>query len=173
MSKHSAQFIALTIALSSFVPAIAADAPTPGQAKSANKRHLGFPFKKQIAARFFAQQPSDPSQLSYPPAPPAPPGQLVAPPGESPYYPVRKDGQPYVNSVDTRTNQTTTQNRFKYDPVWDGLVRSDFDSYSIIGRGQRSMSTWPESNEFSVYRVGTRINKMFERWMGFDPYEFR
>lgn len=171
MTKHNAQILALSLMLAGYVPAIAADNSSGNQQPT--KKHLGFPFKKSIAARFFAQQPSDPSQLSYPPAPPAPSGQLVPPPGENPYFPVRKDGQPYVNNNDIHTNQTQTLNRFKYWPELDGLVRSDFDAYSIIGRGQRSMATWPEQNEFSVYRVGTRINKMFERWMGYDPYELR
>ncbi len=173
MTKHNAQLLALTLVLTSFVPAIAADQPANNSAKQPTKRHLGFPSPKRIAARFFAQQPSDPSQFAYPPAPPPPSGQLVAPPGENPYWAVRKDGQPYVNSADIRTNQTPTQNRTKYEPEWEGLVRSDFDSYSNPGRGERNFASWPEKNEFSVYRVGTRFNKMFERWMGFDPYEIR
>ncbi len=96
-------------------------------------------------------------------------GKLVRPPGESSYFPVREDGQPYMLNVDTTVNMTETINQFYYDPKWRGEVWVPFDQFSAIERGTRAMATWKEYDEFSELRKFNKIHKFFERSSGFGP----
>ncbi|MDZ4833577.1 MAG: hypothetical protein SGJ27_07330 [Candidatus Melainabacteria bacterium] len=95
--------------------------------------------------------------------------QLVPPPGEGLYFPIREDGQDYILNVDTTVNLTTSLNKFYYDLKWRGEVWSPFDQVSMIERQTRLMSTWKEYDEFSELRKFNIIHKFFERASGFGP----
>ncbi|MDX1987338.1 MAG: hypothetical protein SFV17_11680 [Candidatus Obscuribacter sp.] len=107
-----------------------------------------------------------------PPEPPAPmpsPDNLVPPPGEEIYFPVRADGQPFLLNIDTTINLTDAISSFYYDPKWRGEVWAPFDQVSLIERSTRLMSTWQEYDQFSQYRILNVINKKLEKYSGFGP----
>lgn len=107
-----------------------------------------------------------------PPEPPAPmpsPDNLVPPPSEEIYFPVRADGQPFLLNIDTTINLTDAISSFYYDPKWRGEVWAPFDQVSLIERSTRLMSTWQEYDQFSQYRILNTINKKLEKYSGFGP----
>lgn len=107
-----------------------------------------------------------------PPEPPAPlpsPDNLVPPPSEEIYFPVRADGQPFLLNIDTTINLTDAISSFYYDPKWRGEVWAPFDQVSLIERSTRLMSTWPEYDQFSQFRIFNVINKKLEKYSGFGP----
>ncbi len=123
--------------------------------------HLGTP---QTLAWFRKKQ--------LPPEPPAPmpsPDNLVPPPSEEIYFPVRADGQPFLLNIDTTINLTDAISSFYYDPKWRGEVWAPFDQVSLIERSTRLMSTWQEYDQFSQYRIFNVINKKLEKYSGFGP----
>ncbi len=91
------------------------------------------------------------------------------PPGESIYFPVRTDGQPYVLNVDRTVNLTSALNQFYYNPKWRGEVWTPFDQFDSIERATRLMGTWREYDEFSSLRVFNGFHKFFEKYSGFGP----
>ena len=99
----------------------------------------------------------------------SPDGRLVSPPGESSYFPVREDGQPYLLNVDVSVNMTRSLNQFYYDPKWRGEEWVPFDQVTLIESGTRLMSTWKEYDEFSTLRVMNGFHKFFEKYSGFGP----
>lgn len=107
--------------------------------------------------------------LPEPAAPPPSPDNLVPPPGEEIYFPVRADGQPFLLNIDTTINLTDALSSFYYDPKWRGEVWAPFDQVSLIERSTRLMSTWKEYDQFSFYRVLNGVNKRLERMSGFGP----
>ncbi|MBZ0186414.1 MAG: hypothetical protein K8F91_09225 [Candidatus Obscuribacterales bacterium] len=96
-------------------------------------------------------------------------GDLVPPPAENEYFPVREDGQAYMLNVDSTVNLTTALNRFYYDPKWRGEVWVPYDQVSAIERATRLMSTWKEYDEFSELRIFNKWHKFWERASGFGP----
>ncbi|MBK8219725.1 MAG: hypothetical protein IPK73_01765 [Candidatus Obscuribacter sp.] len=104
-----------------------------------------------------------------PPAPMPSPDNLVPPPSEEIYFPVRADGQPFLLNIDTTINLTDAISSFYYDPKWRGEVWAPFDQVSLIERSTRLMSTWPEYDQFSQYRIFNVINKKLEKYSGFGP----
>jgi len=107
--------------------------------------------------------------ILYPSAPMPPRDRLVVPPGESIYFPVRTDGQPYVLNVDRTVNLTSALNQFYYNPKWRGEVWTPFDQFDSIERATRLMGTWREYDEFSSLRVFNGFHKFFEKYSGFGP----
>lgn len=107
--------------------------------------------------------------LPEPAAPEPAPDNLVPPPSEEIYFPVRADGQPFLLNIDTTINLTDSISSFYYDPKWRGEVWAPFDQVSLIERSTRLMSTWPEYDQFSYYRVLNGVNKRLERMSGFGP----
>lgn len=107
--------------------------------------------------------------LPEPAAPEPSPDNLVPPPSEEIYFPVRTDGQPFLLNIDTTINLTDSISSFYYDPKWRGEVWAPFDQVSLIERSTRLMSTWPEYDQFSYYRVLNGVNKRLERMSGFGP----
>lgn len=95
--------------------------------------------------------------------------RAVLPPMEMQYFPVNPDGTPIVLDIDTTVNFTDALNRFYYDPKWRGEVWVPFNQWSISERATRLMSTWPEYDEFSIYRKLNHVHKFFERYSGFGP----
>ncbi len=94
---------------------------------------------------------------------------LISPPGERTEFPVRQDGQAFVLNVDTTTNMTDAINSFYFNPKWEGEVWAPFDQVELIERASRTMNTWPEYNSETMFRFGTGVAKLFERWSGFGP----
>lgn len=107
--------------------------------------------------------------LPEPPAVEAPVDLLVTPPGEEIYFPVRPDGQPFLVNIDTTVNLTDKINGFYYDPKFRGEVWAPFDQVSLIERATRMMATWPEYDQFSIYRKLNGVHKFFEKYSGFGP----
>lgn len=107
--------------------------------------------------------------ILYPPAPEPRRDQLVPPPGENRYFPVRPDSQPFVLNVDSTVNLTAALNEFYFNPKWCGEDWAPFDQVEAIERACRLMSTWREYNEANVYNSLTPVNKFFERVSGFGP----
>jgi hypothetical protein len=107
--------------------------------------------------------------LSYPKAPMPPAGKIVVPPQESPFFPLRPDGQAFVLDIDSTVNQTDALNRFYYDPSWRGEVWQPYDSYTLAEKGVRLMTTWPQYDAATQSRKFTRIHQWFEKWSGFGP----
>jgi hypothetical protein len=107
--------------------------------------------------------------LPEPPAVEAPVDLLVTPPGEEVYFPVRPDGQPFLVNIDTTVNLTDKINGFYYDPKFRGEVWAPFDQVSLIERATRMMATWPEYDQFSIYRKFNGVHKFFEKYSGFGP----
>jgi hypothetical protein len=105
----------------------------------------------------------------YPPIPSPNPNKLVPPPSEEIYFPVRKDGQPFMLNVDTTVNLTAALNDFYYDPKWRGEVWVPFDQVDTIERAARLMSTWPEYDQENIFRRFTGLSKFFEKYSGFGP----
>lgn len=135
--------------------------------KAGSSTSITPPLKDAIPDRLLIGKKIPP--LVKPPAREPDKNNLVPPPGEDPYYPVRMDGQPYVLNVDRTVNLTDALNRFYYDPRWRGEVWVPFDQVSTIERATRLMSTWREYNEFSTFRIFNRVNQFFERWSGYGP----
>lgn len=98
-----------------------------------------------------------------------PKGDLVSPPGEEMYFPVRDDGQDYIVNLDTTVNMTQALNEFYYDPKWRGEVWAPFDQYTLLERASRRMGTWKEYDEFSKLRIFNKWHKFWERASGFGP----
>lgn len=94
---------------------------------------------------------------------------LITPPGEEAYFPVRPDGQPFLVNIDTTVNLTDRISGFYYDPKFRGEVWAPFDQVSLIERATRMMSTWPEYDEFSIYRKLNGVHKFFEKYSGYGP----
>ncbi len=98
-----------------------------------------------------------------------PKGELVSPPGEEMYFPVREDGQDYIVNLDSTVNMTQALNEFYYDPKWRGEVWAPFDQYTLLERASRRMGTWKEYDEFSELRIMNKWHKFWERASGFGP----
>lgn len=109
------------------------------------------------------------NSLMQPPAPRPAPDNVVTPPGEEAYFPVRPDGQPFLLNIDNSVNLTDAINGFYYDPKWRGEVWAPFDQISLIERATRKMATWPEYDQANQYRKFNHVNKFFERYSGFGP----
>lgn len=107
--------------------------------------------------------------LIQPKAPRPSPDNLVPPPGEEAYFPVRPDGQPFLLNIDSTVNLTDALSGFYYDPKWRGEVWAPFDQVSLIEKETRKMSTWPEYDEANQFRILNGINKFLERLSGFGP----
>ena len=107
--------------------------------------------------------------LPEPAAPQPAEDNLVPPPSEEIYFPVRADGQPFLLNIDTTINLTDTISSFYYDPKWRGEVWAPFDQVSLIERSTRLMSTWQEYDQFSTLRLFNKVNKTFEKYSGFGP----
>jgi hypothetical protein len=110
-----------------------------------------------------------PYKLPEPSAPLPGPNSLVPPPGEDPYFPIRADGQPYVNNIDTRVNMTDWVNHYYFDPHWRGENWTPFDSFEIVERLVRRMALWEDYDQQTEGRVGNHIAKFFEKWTGYGP----
>lgn len=104
-----------------------------------------------------------------PPAAQASPDNLVTPPGEEAYFPVRPDGQPFLLNIDTTVNLTDRLSGFYYDPKFRGEVWAPFDQVNLIERATRLMATWRDYDEFSTWRKLNKVNKFFEKYSGFGP----
>lgn len=104
-----------------------------------------------------------------PPAVEASPDNLVTPPGEEAYFPVRPDGQPFLLNIDTTVNLTDRLSGFYYDPKFRGEVWAPFDQVNLIERATRLMATWRDYDEFSTLRKLNKVNKFFEKYSGFGP----
>lgn len=104
-----------------------------------------------------------------PPAVEASPDNLVTPPGEEAYFPVRPDGQPFLLNIDTTVNLTDRLSGFYYDPKFRGEVWAPFDQVNLIERATRLMATWCDYDEFSTLRKLNKVNKFFEKYSGFGP----
>jgi hypothetical protein len=109
------------------------------------------------------------SPILYPPAPMPPRDKLIVPPGESIYFPVRADGQPYVLNIDRTVNLTAALNQFYFNPKWRGEVWTPFDQIDSIERATMLMGTYREYDEFSELRVLNGFHKFFERASGYGP----
>lgn len=107
--------------------------------------------------------------LPEPAAPQPAEDNLVPPPSEEIYFPVRADGQPFLLNIDTTINLTDAISSFYYDPKWRGEVWAPFDQVSLIERSTRLMSTWQEYDQFSTLRLFNKVNKTFEKYSGFGP----
>jgi len=94
---------------------------------------------------------------------------IVTPPGEEIYFPVRPDGQPFLVNIDTTINLTDRISGFYFDPKFRGEVWAPFDQVSLIERSTRLMSTWPEYDQFSIYRKLNSFHKFFEKYSGYGP----
>lgn len=130
---------------------------------------LGLCLTTLTAAPLEAQAWGRKEYLPEPAAPEPAPDNLVPPPSEEIYFPVRADGQPFLLNIDTTINLTDSISSFYYDPKWRGEVWAPFDQVSLIERSTRLMSTWQEYDQFSYYRVLNGVNKKLERWSGFGP----
>jgi len=124
--------------------------------------------RDDIPDRLFPGQ-TVPDQLPQPPSAVPDKDLLVPPPQELKYFPIRKDGQPYVLVLDSSVNLTDAMNRFYYDPDWRGEVWSPLDLYTIVEKAQRLMGTWPEYNAANQFRIFSKVNQKIERWSGFGP----
>jgi hypothetical protein len=107
--------------------------------------------------------------ITYPPAPEPAHDQLITPPGEETFYPIRADGQPYVLNVDRTVNLTAALNSFYYNPKWRGEQWTPFDQFDSIERACRMMATWREYDEFSELRILNGWHKWWEKWSGYGP----
>ncbi len=94
---------------------------------------------------------------------------LVTPPGEEAYFPVRPDGQPFLVNIDSTVNLTDRISGFYFDPKWRGEVWAPFDQVNLIERATRLMSTFPEYDQFSIYRKMNSVHKFFEKYSGYGP----
>lgn len=112
-----------------------------------------------------AKQPT----LNAPEAPMPNPDLLVTPPGESPYFPIRPDGQPFVLNQDLTVNLTDSLNRYYFNPRWRGEEWAPFNMYWVAERSIRMMPTWHEYDEFSILRVGNGWHKFWEKYSGYGP----
>lgn len=108
-------------------------------------------------------------QLNYPPAAQPTPDNVVPPPGENRYFPIRSDDQPYFLMVDKTINITDALNRFYYDPKWRGEVWTPPDLMTLPEKATRLLSTWPEYNEQSILRVGNGMAQWIEKLSGYGP----
>ncbi len=109
------------------------------------------------------------ASITYPEAPRPNPDHLITPPQENVYFYVRPDGQELVIDLDNTNNMTDFLNRHYYDKQWDGLGWSPWDTTTIVEKQARSMSLWPEYNQFGVYGVFNDFHRFWEYYSGYGP----
>jgi len=107
------------------------------------------------------------------PAAPAPaPDQVIIPPQQNAYFPMRADGQPFVLNEDWTVNLTDWLNHYYFNPSWRGEEWAPYQNYWIVERQCRSMALWSEYDEFTTFRFAwptNRIHKWFEKYSGYGP----
>lgn len=107
--------------------------------------------------------------ISYPDAPGPDPNHFVNAPSENNVFYARSDGQPVMGITDMTVNMTEAMNRLYYDPNWRGEVWAPFDTYTLVEKGTRLMSTWPEYHAATQWRFWTGWHTFWEKWTGYGP----
>lgn len=107
--------------------------------------------------------------LMEPPAAEPSPDNLVPPPGEEAYFPVRPDGQPFLLNIDSTVNLTEALSGFYFDPKWRGENWAPFNQIWLIERATRNMATWKEYDKFSQIDIFGGVNRTLEKYSGFGP----
>lgn len=98
-----------------------------------------------------------------------PKDQLIAPPSEEVYFPVRPDGQALYLNLENTVNLTEYLNRSKYNHYDEGEVWAPFDDFTLVEKASRTMGNWPQYWEFSQLRILNNWHRFFERGSGFGP----
>lgn len=114
-----------------------------------------------------AQNSLDP--LVMPQAPMPNPEQVIEPPKQTEYFPMRQDGQPYMSNIDMTSNLTDWLNHYYFDPKWRGEQWTPYPMYWQIERECRMMMLWPDYDEQNMFAKGNRWCKFLEKWSGYGP----
>lgn len=109
------------------------------------------------------------AEMAYPEAPGPNPDHLITPPGESIYFNVRPDGQPFALQIDTHANITEYLNRHYYDFNWRGEDWAPYDNVSNVEKVARLMNTWRTYNQANQYNLWNGFNQYMERNSGYGP----
>jgi hypothetical protein len=107
--------------------------------------------------------------MTLPKAPEPPRDQLIPPPSEELFFPIRPDGQPLYLNHENTVNLTEYLNRMKYNRYDEGEMWAPFDDYTVVEKGSRTMGCWPQYWEFSQLRILNNWHRFFERSSGFGP----
>ncbi len=97
------------------------------------------------------------------------PDQVVVPPSENQYFPMRSDGQPVMVNVDLTNNFTDLLTRFYFNPHWRGYQWSPYPLWWVPERVSRTMVLWTDYDEQNIYGIGNRWCKFIEKYSGYGP----